>query len=423
MLTPLWTIAAILSLQPAPEGVTPAGSPAQEVSPAKELSPAEVAARAGVELCLRGLEQAAVKGDKGAWLANADQSDPEFAKEQAYFANDLTKKPPEALALAVDSLTVTDGRARGKLSFSWNMPGKRERRVAFAAEFVERHGTWLYAGEVWEHHEAAGVIVLHDPGLGDLATRTVEAFESVREKVEAGFELADSDLSKHTQKIKLYGSMKHLQQSICLSYQDGLEGWNEPGESVKLLANRGSSVEDLRPLLAHEYGHVATFFLGPKANNIPWWVLEGVAELSREGTVGGGSPDGTVKGWAANGLLAKWDDLADFEKCPARLHPYVYVQGHHMLGYISDTFGRQKRNQWLRLMAQGKQIDEATRDAMGRSFAKLDEEWQDTLPKPATPPPTQPEREAPKTLPERVPGEVPVPVPGLDHPVPDEMPK
>ncbi|MFA6045908.1 MAG: hypothetical protein WC718_13075 [Phycisphaerales bacterium] len=414
MLIQIWTLAAILCLQPAPEAASSAASAPASV--AKELSPAEVAARSGVELCLRGLEHAALQGDKAGWLAGVDHTDPEFAKEQTYFANDLTKKRPEALALSVDGLTIADGSARGKLTFTWTMPGKRERRVAFAAGFVERDGTWLYAGEGWERHEAPGVIVLHDPGLGELAARTVEAFESVRGKVEAGFELGDSALSKHTQKIKLYGSMKHLQQSICLSYEDGLEGWNEPDESVKLLANKSSSVASLRPLLAHEYGHVATFALGPQANEMPWWIEEGVAELSREGAVGGDLPDRTVKAWAEADSLAKWDDLADFDNCPPKFHPYVYVQGHHMLGYISEQFGRHARNRWLTLMAQGKKLDEATREAFGRSFSQLDAEWRVTLPRAVVKP-----LEPTEKVPPREPGTVPVP--GLDHPAPDEVPK
>lgn len=411
------TLAAALWLQPGPEASSPRTPPA----PVKELSPAEVAARAGVDLCLRGLEVAALQGDKASWLAGVDHSDPEFTKEQTYFANDLTKRRPEAFALSIGELTFADGSVRGKLTFKWTMPGKRERNLAFAAGFVERDGTWLYAGETWEHHEAPGVMVLHDPGLGELAARAVEAFESVRGTVEEGFELAGSALSGHTQKIKLYGSMKHLQQSISLSYEDGLAGWNEPGESVKLLAGRNSSVAALRPLLAHEYGHVATFALGSHANEMPWWILEGVAELSREGAVGGDRPDRTVQAWAQADSLATWADLADFENCPPKFHPYVYVQGHHMLGYISDNFGRGKRNQWLTLMAKGKRLDEATREAIGRPFAQLDEEWRASLPKPMLKSVLPPEREPPKPMPEGAPGNVPLPT--LDHPVPDEVPK
>lgn len=440
-------LAAVLWLLPAIEcGAAAPGQPAPE-APAKEpgkeaakdgakgepADPALVAAKAGVELCLRDMEQAALKGDKAAWLACVDQRDSEFTHEQTYFANDLTKKKPEAITLSVEGLGLNaggaggeagaGGAARGKVTFAWNMPGKRERRVAFDAMFIEHDGRWLYAGELWQMHEAAGVVVLCDPGLEELADRTVKAFERVRQKVEAGFELSESPLATHTQKIKLYGSMRHLQQSICLSYSDGLEGWNEPNESVKLLANKSSSVETLSALLAHEYGHVATFAMGPRANEMPWWVQEGVAELSREGAVGGDDASETVKLWAQQGRLADWKDLADFDDCPPKFHPFVYVQGHHMLGYISEQFGRHTRNQWLTLMAQGKTLDEATREAFGRGFEQLDKEWRESLPRAVGQPPLPEEKPAPKVpepvKPEGAPSETPpVAVPGLDHPMP-----
>lgn len=434
-------IAAILWLQPAIEsGPAAFGQPAPEApvrEPGKETAkdgakgepadPALVAAKAGVELCLRDMEQAALKGDKAAWLACVDQRDSEFTHEQTYFANDLTKKKPEAITLSVEGLELGaggEGRggAQGKVTFVWNMPGKRERRVGFDARFVEHDGRWLYAGEVWQMHEAAGVQVLCDPGLEELADRTVKAFERVRKKVEAGFELSESPLATRTQKIKLYGSMRHLQQSICLSYSDGLEGWNEPNESVKLLANKSSTVETLSALLAHEYGHVATFAMGPHANEMPWWIEEGVAELSREGAVGGDDASETVETWAQQGRLAEWKDLADFDNCPPRLQPFVYVQGHHMLGYISEQFGRHKRNQWLTLMAQGKTLDEATREAFGRGFEQLDKEWRESLPRAVGQPPLPEEKPPAPKLPQPEPRpmtpEPPVAVPGLDHPMP-----
>lgn len=342
--------------------------------------------REAIEAVLRKLETAAVAGDKAGWLAHIPADDSEWLHEQTYFANDLTKKPVEKLSITLKDVTPVEGGATAEVTFAWNLPGARSRSVDFGAKFVERDGRWLYAGETWERHEAPGVVVLHDPGLGELASRVVEAFSAIRGPVQEGFEMQQGELASRTQQIKLYGSMKHLQQSICLSYKDGLAGWNEPGESIKLLANGRSQVPELKVLLAHEFGHVATFATGPKANDMmPWWLLEGVAELSAEAVAGSPSPNGMVDAWARQGNLAPWDDLADFDTIQQKWYGHVYKQGHHLMKFISDRWKREGRNAWLRAMGQGKTLDEATKEVFKISFEELDRQWRATLPGAAKP--------------------------------------
>ncbi len=316
---------------------------------------------------------------------------------------------------------------------------RAERTVSFPVVFVlGESGKWLYAGEDWltlesngasadagaagEHHneskaEAAkkdepekkgdeldarprdvrfqgptmmAVVVdgvkkaapehrarvRYFPGYEEVAKRIVEVLPLVRDHVDEGF----GQPVPRVQEVKLYANMRHLQESIYLSYVDGLSGWNEPGESIKLLTRPTAGKRGLRTLLAHEYGHVATFELGEKANDMPWWVLEGVAELSAERFASvGKDADNIVIRWNEKNALAKWEDLADFHKVqedsPRDLQAKVYKQGHHMMMYISDRWGKDGRNAWLRAMAQGKTIDEATRAVAGMSFDELDLAW------------------------------------------------
>jgi hypothetical protein len=174
--------------------------------------------------------------------------------------------------------------------------------------------------------------------------------------------------------------MRHLQQSLYLSYTDPLDGWNEPGESIKLLAHEGTGKDALRALLAHEYGHVATFELGPRATDMPWWVLEGVADLSaQQYSDDWEAVDATVRRWAAKDALVGWERLADFHGEAPQHATHVYVQGHHMLGYISERFGRERRNAWMRAMANGATLDDATRNVLGLAFADLDTQWRQSL--------------------------------------------
>jgi hypothetical protein len=361
------------------------------------VQPAAIAAtdvRFEIESVLRDLAAACIAGDADGYLRHVATDDHEFLNEQKYFANDLRKKPAQECSWKVGELAVAEDSATGPLTVEWTMPGAKARSITYDARFVRVDDGWRFAGETWERHEAPGILVLHDPGLAEVASRVVEAFGEVRSHVQEGFKLADAPLASRTQKFKLYGSMKHLQASICLSYVDGLSGWNEPGESIKLLTNPRSSLASLRVLVAHEFGHVATFELGAHANKMPWWVLEGVAELSAEQW--GRKPQNAVKAWAKAGRLAPWDDLADFETVEAKWRGHVYTQGHHMLGYVSERFGRDGRVAWLTAMAAGKSIDEASREAFSLSFPDLDAAWRATLPaKEEAPAATPPPAEAP----------------------------
>lgn len=347
------------------------------------------AIRIEINRVLDAMASACVAGDAEAYLQHVDASDSEFRYEQKYFANDARREPPEACTFSVDEegFTVGEGTAEGTFKIAWNMPGKKPREVSFKARFVNDNGAWKYAGETWERLEApAGkgkVLVMFDPGLDEVAAKTIEAFASVREKVEEGFELAGDDIQTRTQKIKLYGTMKHLQASICLAYEDGLSGWNEPNESIKLLTGRNSTASGLKRLLAHEFGHVATFELGPKANTMPWWVLEGVAEVATE--MVGGSSDRLLRSMrrlAKEDKLAPFAEMADFHVVPDKYRGLVYSQGQAMVGYISEQFGRSGRNKWLRAMSEGKTVDEATVFAFERPFADLDAQWRETLKQP-----------------------------------------
>jgi hypothetical protein len=223
-----------------------------------------------------------------------------------------------------------------------------------------------------------GARVKYLPGYELVAERIVALLPLVREHVDEGF----GGEVPRVQEVKIYPTMKHLQHSIYLSYTDGLSGWNEPGESIKLLTRPTASTKGLRSLLAHEYGHVATFELGPKSNDMPWWILEGVAELSCERFVGkgrGADAEAAVIRWHNDDKLAAWNDLADFHTVPGSLQHHVYKQGQHMMMFISDTYGQDARNRWMREMSTGKSIDEATQTVMHVSFPELDAKWRDAV--------------------------------------------
>lgn len=356
-------------------------------------SPDDAAVRAEVEKVLGGMAAAVLAGDPEAYLKHVDHADPVFSKEQFNWAADLKKHVPVEfrMTLGEAGVTLVDGSARGELSLIWRMPGPppaegeeakpvRERKVSWPARFVRGGSGWLYAGEVWHVHEAPLVRVLYEDGLDEAAALTSDLMPRVRDVVHEGFEVAPDDSLPHrTQEIKLYQSMTHLQASIYLSYTDSLGGWNEPGEAIKLLARPNTTRRSIENRLAHEYGHVATFELGPRATDMPWWVLEGIANLAGEAATNMGSPNATVKRWAKAGTLGNWADMAAFDEKGRSMGRYVYAQGHHMVAFVTERFGRTRRNAWMRSMAQGSTLDEATHETLGLSFADLDAQWREDL--------------------------------------------
>jgi len=353
--------------------------------------------RAQLQSLLREMTDAVNAADQPRYLACVDLRDPCFGTEQRNWAKDLERKRPEKFEarLAEDDAELSparDGSVAAKVLFTWQMPGGKERTLTFPARFVKGEKGLLYAGEDWRTLEAPGVRVSFLEGSEDSAKAVAEVLPSVRAHVHGVFGLeGDKDLTERTQQVKLYKSMKHLQQSIYLSYSDGLAGWNEPGESIKLMA-MGAGRGPVRTLLAHEYGHVATFQLGPKANDMPWWILEGVAELSAEHySHNQGSVDKRVRQWSESGKLVDWDKLADFHGEAVQHMAQVYTQGHHMVSYISERFGQDKRNAWMRAMSvsNSKSLDEATREVLALPFADLDAQWRASLKEP------KPEKESP----------------------------
>ncbi len=339
--------------------------------------------REQLQTLLRSMEGAVRASDADAYLALVDRRDPEFAQEQKNWAADLKPHPPTLYELSLDDPSEGPSHeARALLTTGWRMGDGPRRSVTFLARFTHGESGWLYAGEAWTGVEGDRALALYlARRAGETAKDVARVLPGVRAHVHEGFEFgADEPLVSRTQKVKLYTSMAHLQHSIYLSYTDPLSGWNEPGEAIKILVREGGRPERTESLLAHEYGHVASFALGEKINDAPWWALEGIAELCAQRYSGSWfGADRSCRAWAKTDAITDWDKLADFKGEALKHQHAVYTQGHHMLGYITQRWGRPGRNAWLRALAQGKTLDEATRAALSMPFDQLDREWRASL--------------------------------------------
>ncbi|MBL8760637.1 MAG: hypothetical protein JNL50_04975 [Phycisphaerae bacterium] len=357
--------------QASPAAATPA-TPAQSASPAPAPEEAKVLA------LVERMTNAVLATDIAAYISCVDKADPVFLQEQKNWAKDLDRKPVAEFSIAAAKFRAqSEGEIIADLTMTWKLKGSESARsLKYAGRFVDRKGEWLYAGENWKVLERDNIKVFFDEGRENVAGIAADVLPAIRAHVHEGFALTID----RVQEVKLYSSMQHLQQSIYLSYTDGISGWNEPGESIKMVASAHPDKEGLTSVLAHEYGHVCTFELGPKANEAPWWVLEGVAELSSEHYADKGQfAQRAVRRMAKSGRLREWDALSDFHNTKQADMQMVYTQGHAMLGYISERFGREKRVVWLKAMATGSSLDVASKAAFDLSFAEVDRQWRDSL--------------------------------------------
>jgi hypothetical protein len=333
-----------------------------------------------LESTVSSMETAVLAGDAVSYLAEVNHFDPVFLMEQTNWAGDLAEHTPVAFDIMLDGDSFkahADGSVTVPMTIAWRMSDKAKRRkVAFKARFVDRKGHWRFAGEVWMRVEAPGVVVLSDPKFKDEALHIAALLPGVRDRVH---EILGVEVEAD-QQVKVYAKMRHLQESIFLSYTDSLGGWNEPGEAIKLLGREGQSGRALRSLLAHEYGHAASFALGGKAIDMPWWVLEGVAEYCSSEIAGGGSGlDARIRRWAEADNLRDWDQLADFRGEAMNHQAHVYGQGHHMIQYLVDVYGIEQVRAWLRFLAGGASLDEASKFTLEKSWAEIDAAWRASI--------------------------------------------
>lgn len=351
------------------------------------------AVRSEIEMVLAEMRRSALAGDPVGYLSHVAMEEPRFAMEMTNWAKDLAANRPVLFDLRIveEGAVFEPSRAEFALEMDYSVavvadPADRSvvKRAAFPTVIFEKDagGAWRYLGEKWSVLEGDGFEVRYTGDFEGVARMVVEAFPVAREHVDRGFEIPGTG----HQIIKLYADMEHLKATVYLSMPDPhLGGWNEAGESIKFLTRYAATVAGWTRAFAHEYGHVATWEMGPKAGEMDWWVQEGVAELAAEDFDDGRQPgtragnDGYIRSRARAGTLVPWEAIASYRTAEQSVKYQAYAQGHHFIGYISDRWGRSGRNRWLRSMAAGKSVNQATRDRLNTEFSDLDREWRESL--------------------------------------------
>jgi hypothetical protein len=284
------------------------------------------------------MEAAIIKADIGAYMAIVDPTDSVFATEQRAWVADLQSHPVEDVDLSIawnePVRLLDDGSAIAPLEISWHVIGEElDRHFAYQALFEPlgpADGQWIFAGRAWDVFDSStpGVRVYSDFEHEYLAHLAASRVEHLRDTIAQNMGFDYSQTQPKEVVVKVYPDMSSLQASIYLSYTDRLSGWNEPGESIKILGRPEYTASQLDPLLAHEIGHAVSFEFGSEINSAPWWTLEGIAEVAaglfRDSWE---SKNKRMVHLAKEDNLRDWDLLADFRGEANNHAMYVYLQG------------------------------------------------------------------------------------------------
>lgn len=352
--------------------------------------PADAIESRRVHDVVQTMQTAIERDDAGAFMAVIDPSDPVLITEHRAWFVELAVSPVDDLTIAIDPdeplIRDDDGSVVAPLTITWQVPSEdKPRRYDLPARFAplaSPNGQWHFTGRAWDIAllDTPGVRIYCDEQHADIAQLTLQRVPEIRNRIAAdmGIDPAKGDL--HEVVVKIYPKMSELQASIYPSYTNGISGWNEPGESIKILGRDEMPQDRLDPLLAHEIGHAVSFEYGPQINFAPWWTLEGVAEVAaglfRDSWE---SRNNRIARLAHKDDLRDWHLLADFKGEAVNHARHVYLQGWSMIDYIDRTFGKDARNAWFIRLGHAQSLDEATKEVMKVSFDQLSERWKQAL--------------------------------------------
>jgi hypothetical protein len=336
------------------------------------------------------MQSAIERFDTGGYMAQVTPSDQVLATEHRAWFAELSVAPVDDLQVSIDAegefVLEDDGSIVAPLMYTWQVPSEdKPRRYTMPARFEPigaSHGQWHFAGRAWDIAitDTPGVRIYCDEAHADIANLAMERVPVLRDAIAQDMGIDPNGGDLHEVVVKIFPRMRELQASIYPSYTAGISGWNEPGESIKILGRDEMGQDRLDPLLAHEIGHAVSFEYGPEINLAPWWTLEGVAEVAaglfRDSWE---RKNQRIARYAQTDNLRDWHLLADFKGEAVNHAMHVYLQGWSMVDYIDRTFGKDKRNAWFIRLAQGDSLDEASRAALDLSFDGLDAQWLESL--------------------------------------------
>lgn len=206
----------------------------------------------------------------------------------------------------------------------------------------------------------------------------LELKDWICEEVEKGYNIVlknYKEVPKERTIIKLYDDRELLRQSVKLSFGWQFAGWYEYPESIKFLEFENRTNSFSRGI-AHELIHKIT--IGESANNLPYWLAEGLAEyFSKEVSV--------TDSYKPAFKLSQLEKI-DLENFNGNISDY-YMTSRYYVETIINKYGTDKVKEILKglssygleektsgeiYLESNKKFHEVVRKILNTSFEELD---------------------------------------------------
>ncbi len=142
------------------------------------------------------------------------------------------------------------------------------------------------------------------------------------------------------------------------------------GRVIGIPLPRGNNPVLLKNTIFHEYGHYAMFEItGPR--ELPLWLVEGIAEFL--------ALDSGIDRYGADPVSANWADLWSrepldrswFDKGRDTFTGADYFKARAAVGILVDSFGLNRLGEFLDVLGNGSDLDEASQRAFGIPYRDL----------------------------------------------------
>lgn len=342
------------------------------------------------------MEAAALRGDPDSYMQNIWDGDPTFWIEQLRWAQDWQEYRLDHFDLTLHGIQeLSPTTAEARMAVLWSQSNSSGQvgedgeagGTTVSVIFYKDGSRWLYGGENWKTIESDGIRLdyfsnaIIDNQLQ--ANAVVEYLPGVYNQITREFDFVPQQPAE----IKIYETSPMLQTMTRLSMPQ-LELWNEPGESIKVTLGP-SNIPPLEVDIAREYTRYVLFQIGgnPQGGShggFPWWLEDGIAEYGSSLFRTLSQRNRIIKSVAARAIanteeqrLEDWVNLSDPGSAD---YSAGVAQSYTLILYISETHGKEARNAWIKAIAGGQSVEDATQEHLGVSFADLDAAWREWLP-------------------------------------------
>lgn len=349
------------------------------------------------------MARAVLEQDGDAYFAQVWSQDEVFLAEQQgwaeFWLNEKLVNYTLSLSL-IEGISETEARAR--MTVIWKREGddRQAGGATLTVRFLKEDATsttWLFAGEAWEvvrlfwnganwtqvtaddtvptdAEERMRVYYLPTHGPID---GTVDGAQVLLQDLPGVYNVVLEDLDYEPTQlthVRLYDGADNLRFMARLDASPQTQYWNKPNEAVRFsvdsISKQPPEIDNVANALTE-----AVFYqiAGNTSETFPFWVMIGTTRL----IVGRNYQTRT---WINNDIEFALEQLPNTEAIepedsPLLQTPVNALVGHIFLVYLDETFGESQRNDWLKTIISGEDIDTATQSVFEKSLEEISADW------------------------------------------------